>query len=322
MKSVVIFNTAVSSENLGDQIIMESVNREINSVIDKNTFLLDLSTHAGFNRKYNNFLKKSDFSIIGGTNILSSQFNLVSWRNQFCVGYWNSKYMHDVILIGTGWGSKNKEVKPNAKKFYKKILSKEAVHSVRDSMSLKKLTDIGIKNVVNTGCPTLWQLTPEKCQKIPRNKSSKVVTTITDYLMDYEKDFLMLRTLISEYEEVFLWVQGSEDYKYFCSLPLEITQKISLIPPRLSSYDEFLNNNEVDFIGTRLHAGIRAMQKNKRTLIISIDNRAREMGKDFNLNILEREHMSELKNIINSSLETSVELAKNEIEKWRNQFKP
>ncbi len=33
-------------------------------------------------------------------------------------------------------------------------------------------------NVSNTGCPTLWRLTPEHCKSIPRRKGARVVTTL------------------------------------------------------------------------------------------------------------------------------------------------
>ena len=320
MKSVAIFNTASSSLNLGDQIIMEAVNREIENAIDDDTFLFDVSTHAGYNHRYNKILKNTNFSFLGGTNILSSRFNLLPWKNQLCVGLINARYIHDVILLGTGWGSQQKTLTPSAHKFYNKVLSKRAVHSVRDSMSLKKIKSIGISNVVNTGCPTLWNLTKEKCNTIPSNKSDAVVTTITDYLRDEQKDMLMLETLVTEYKKVYLWIQGSEDYSYFSGFPSHLVEKINLIPPRLHSYDKFLDTNDVDFVGTRLHAGIRAMQKGKRTLIISIDNRAREMGADFNINILERSEITNLKSIIHSELLTDIKLATNEINLWRKQF--
>lgn len=42
---------------------------------------------------------------------------------------------------------------------WKKILIKENLyHSVRDSESVKILNDLGFKNVINTGCPTIWKL--------------------------------------------------------------------------------------------------------------------------------------------------------------------
>ena len=39
---------------------------------------------------------------------------------------------------------------------YKRILSSEFMHSVRDSFTEEQLRSVGINNVINTGCPTMW----------------------------------------------------------------------------------------------------------------------------------------------------------------------
>ena len=61
------------------------------------------------------------------------------------------------------------------------LLSKTYLHSVRDEYTKDMLERIGIKNVINTGCPTMWSLTEEHCKQIPIKKSNSVVFTITDY---------------------------------------------------------------------------------------------------------------------------------------------
>ena len=47
-------------------------------------------------------------------------------------------------------------------------------------------------------------------------------------------------------------------------------------------------NTEFDYVGTRLHAGILALNYRKRTLIIAVDNRAAEMKTDINLPVIAR----------------------------------
>ena len=82
-----------------------------------------------------------------------------------------------------------------------------------------------------------------------------------------------------------------------------------------------MKNNDVDYIGTRLHAGIRALQNQKRTLILSVDNRATEMGKDFNLPVVSRKdiHFVE-KNFIKSTFNTDIKRPFEIISQWKNQF--
>ena len=43
---------------------------------------------------------------------------------------------------------------------------KKYIHSVRDSFSEQMLNSMGITNVINTGCPTMWGITKELCQDI------------------------------------------------------------------------------------------------------------------------------------------------------------
>ena len=38
---------------------------------------------------------------------------------------------------------------------------------------------MGIQNVLNTGCPTMWRLTPEYCATIPTQKAKNVVFTLS-----------------------------------------------------------------------------------------------------------------------------------------------
>ena len=71
---------------------------------------------------------------------------------------------------------------------------------------------------------------------------------------------MMLEILRDNYTSVSIWLQGMEIWKtldiYSISIP-----DIKLISPTLSSYDQYLADTPCDYIGTRLHAGIRACKK-------------------------------------------------------------
>src|SRR5690606_35276321 len=144
-----------------------------------------------------------------------------------------------------------------------------------------------------------------------------VVTTITDYLRDPARDKIMLETLKQEYEQVHIWLQGSRDLQYVNQL----TDGISFIPPKLSSFDNFLEKNTCDYVGTRLHAGIRALQKKRRAIIIGIDNRATEMHKDIGLPVLERMQIESLRDKIHDRSPIQLHQHWDNIETWKSQFK-
>ena len=102
----------------------------------------------------------------------------------------------------------------------------------------------------------MWGFTPDFCESIPRQKAANVITTITDYNQDPARDEQMLATLLNEYETVSLWLQGNGDRKYASSLPSFV--KCELIPSTLEAFDAALDASNTDYVGTRLHGGIRS----------------------------------------------------------------
>jgi len=129
----------------------------------------------------------------------------------------------------------------------------------------------------------------------------------------------MLNTLKNEYDKVYIWIQGQLDYEYLQKIVN--TKEFILVPPTLKALDEVLEKEDLDYIGTRLHAGIRSLNKFHRSLIISIDNRAREMAKYTNIPVMERVDMkNNLVEWIYSNQETNIQLPINEINLWKNQF--
>lgn len=166
----------------------------------------------------------------------------------------------------------------------------------------------------------MWNLTKEFCQTIPKTKSESVVTTITDYDKDEKNDLLMLNILKNNYKNVYIWIQGQYDYDYLKTI-INLDDFI-IIPPSLEMLDRILINNDVDYVGTRLHAGIRSLNMKKRSLVISIDNRARDIGEDTNLPVLERKKIEyDLENWINSEYITQINIPEKNIELWKKQFK-
>ena len=314
IKQVSILNTSISSNNLGDYIIMDSVKKELNDIMP-DSFFVELQTHDKLGKVSYKNLKKSNLSIVGRTNLLSSNMNSY---NQWKIGLIDSIFLKDVILMGVGWWQYQKDPNLYTKTLLRRVLSKKFFHAVRDNYTKRKLESIRISNVINTGCPTMWNLTPDHCKKIPKIKSNNVVCTFTDYNTCLEKDRKLIRVLKKCYDKIYVWIQGSQDYEYI----KRISEKdVLVIPPNLEAFNQLLKSHiSLDYVGTRLHAGIRAMQFFKRVIIIGIDNRSIEIGKDFNLKVIERDNIKQLENEINSNFETKLHLPLDDIEKWRNQF--
>ena len=119
------------------------------------------------------------------------------------------------------------------------------------------------------------------------------------------------------YRKIYFWPQGSGDIDYFAHLKC----KAEVIAPSLKAFDSVLADEpSIDYIGTRLHAGIRALQHKRRAIIIGVDNRAAEMSKDINLPHLAREDIDKLEYIINDKWPTNLKINFDAIQIWRSQF--
>ena len=316
MKKIMIFDTSVVSDNIGDFIIMDSVNKELKKLFTKDMFFYSF-THEKISKATYKLNNISDYSFIGGTNLLSSNMDRY---NQWKINVIDSFFIKDIILMGVGWWQY--QTKPNfyTKYLLNKILHKNMIHSVRDSYTESMLKSIGITNVINTGCPTMWELTLEHCRNIPCEKAENVVFTLTDYNKDFLNDQKLINILLRNYKKVYFWPQGSRDLEYLYTL--NNFEKITILGGNLSSYDKLLDdfNISLDYIGTRLHAGIRALQKSRRTIILAIDNRAAEKSKDFNLKVLPRNQIEKLERLLRSKFITEIYINEENINKWKSQF--
>lgn len=316
MKKVTIFNTWITSENTGDKIIMEACYEIINEILSDAIFV-EIPTHSKISFNSHKINQGSNFGIVCGSNLFKTNILIKkAWK----VRLFDLIFIKDSIFLGVGAQSYSKPINLINKLYWRRILNKNYIHSVRDEYTKNKLEEIGITNVINTACPTMWNLTKEHCNEIPKKKSKYVVTTLTNYNKNIDCDLKMLKILSAQYEQVYLWPQSYEDILYIKDIKLsEDIKNINIINPNLESFNKILNLN-IDYVGTRLHAGIRALQKKKRTIIIGIDNRAIEKEK-FGLLVIKRENIDELESLLNSEFKTDIKLPIENIEKWKSQFK-
>lgn len=311
---VVLFDTSIGTSNLGDKIIEYYSRKALLNVL-RNNKVIHVPTHNLPSEDQLVDIRTSKTKIVCGTNLITPHIeNFSNWKMPYnLTGY------RDIVTMGVGWGFYCDNTSRLSKFVYNTILSKDKFHSVRDSYTEKKFHDMGILNVINTGCPTLWELTPEHCSLIPKKKAGSVITTVTDYDRNVKADQNMLNILQKNYAQVFVWPQGSEDLNYLESFT-DMSQ-MQIIERDIKHYTRVLDKGNIDYVGTRLHAGIHALNRGIRTIILGIDNRAIEMGRDFNLPILERSsQLDELSMYINSEWETVVNVPFDAVNRWKSQF--
>lgn len=326
MRNVGIFNTSVGSANLGDHIIMDSVIDEVSTFLERRQQIHFSSHDAQF---YNAFRlqRRVDFNLLCGTNCLSSRM----WpRPLWAINLLTASFVKPVITLGVGWGAY--QIKPDlySKRLLRKVLSSNGMLSVRDNYTKDKLEGIGFDNVVNTACLTMWGLTKDRCKEIEgegAERSHSVIYTLTDYKPNFELDFYTIRTLVDSYEKLYIWLQGSRDWAYFKAIaerePMffsKFKNSIEIVPPVLGVYDHLLERGGVDYVGTRLHGGIRALQKGVRATIIGVDNRALEKQKDFNLPVIRREEVECLRAVLDAPYKLDIQLPEKNIEDFKSWF--
>ena len=309
---LVIFDTALGSDNLGDEIIRKYCLKILSELGLSPS--IKLPTHKKPEKSLLSSTSAESFKIIAGTNILS-----VHEEHAFIWHKPPVKYLKNICLMGCGMNDYHGKFSIYSRFFYNKLLAKNFLHSVRDSFTENALHEIGIKNVLNTACPTMWKLTTDFCKEIPHKKTSVVVTTLTDYNQDSEKDFFLLDTLLEKYSKVFIWIQGDRDLKYLDSYHKK--NELNKIGHTLQAYEDFLSPTDCDYVGTRLHAGIHALNHKKRSVIVAVDGRAVQIAKDTNLPVIRREEIkAKLSDFIEHDYATEIRIPTDAIEKWKRQF--
>lgn len=325
MKRIVLFDTSIGSHNKGDEVIMEAVERELQSIYQGN-FVYRFPTHTvafpfghQFTSKSAKACHEADYKFICGTNLFWT--NMKHPNPLLNVNLFNCKPLENSVLFGVGYDEEQCKGRFGlySKTLWKRVLSSTYVHSVRDDRTVEYLNSIGFK-AVNTGCPTLWKLTPEHCAQIPVKKADKVVFTLSSTGGVYrENNQKIIEMLLKNYEEVYFYCQTYEDYMILRSY--ENIDRIKIIDSDLGKYGTFLEENEVDYVGTRLHGGIYAMQQKCRAIILSVDNRAIEFDK-YNINCMNQFDIHGIEEKINSDFTTKVTVDYDRVNAWMSQFLP
>lgn len=316
--TIIRFDTSLGTDNLGDFIIMHYCGKILDEMFPKHT-TVNIGTHLMPAEEQEQTVKQTKYKFVCGTNLLTSNIEH-HWRWILPDGVRRKMNYRNTILLGVGWGEYQDACSDYSRMIYRAMLNPNVLHSVRDQYTLNMMHQAGFKNVINTGCPTTWALTPEFCHGIPTQKAKEVVATITDYRRDPERDNEMLAILSRNYNQVYLWLQGRHDEEYLQTL--NVPANLTTIPASLEAYEEVLRKGGVDYVGTRLHAGIHALNYKIRSIILAVDNRATEMGRDVNLPVIQRDEINEkLEKKIQSDFATQIRINQENIDRFQAQFR-
>ncbi len=307
MLEAVLLDPSINSQNIGDSIIRESVTYHLDTIMRINQ---SLPTQTRMTLRQASIAARHQLAIVGGTNLLSSN---MPWYRQWKLDRRSRTALKGkVVLMGVGWWQYQKSPNAYTRAMLRSVLSDEWTHSVRDNYTKHKLTDLGLQ-VVNTACPTMWGLkkiapsqhTPDSC-----------VVTLTNYNRDRSEDQWLIDEATKYYKNVVVWPQSVHDATY----AKELKGKFKILSPTLNAYQTFLDSQSVDYVGTRLHGGVRAFQSNQWGVIVAVDNRAIEIGRDTGLPVFQRGDRAVIRNALHQRKSVDLHLPHDEIIAWRDQF--
>jgi len=337
MKPVYLINFTIGDGtlNLGDQIVRESINEILFRLFgnEENVVVLNFSSHQPLScvhRRFINVLRRNSIKMVftlSGGNAFHFGYTPFAFFNQWSISFLDVIYVRDVILFGAGTSTPLRVTHPKSdimiiysKYFWRKILNNEFIHAVRDEESKRLLISLGFNNVKNLGCPSLWKLNQEHIRYIPKQKADAVVMTLNS-LYPSKKDVKLVELLSDIYRDVYFWPQGYTDIYYIKLINSRISKPIKIIPPNLDAYDNFMKIQDVDYVGVRVHAGIRALHHKKRSIIIAIDHRALSWNKSFGLPTISREKVELLQDIIINPIEVNIKIPEAEVKEYLIAFK-
>jgi hypothetical protein len=224
-------------------------------------------------------------------------------------GYDNAR-----VLMGVGWGPQAGRWSSPASRMVRRDLSVHYLHAVRDGFTRTRLAEIGVQNVVATGCPTSWGIDPTGCRATPGTRA--LVTLRHD--LDDEHLAASLVSLVDEhYDEVCFLPLHPRDRRFLGQLP----RRWEVLPTQLAALDALLAEtaDRLDYVGTCAHTGLRALEHGARALVIDGDPEVPSLLGPIGLPSYDRS-FGALRRDLGRDTELQLKRRDDAIDEWLGQF--
>lgn len=282
---IVVVDPGLATRNTGDQIISQAVRREF--IAPLRAIGADVETvpmHGELGAHQRRLLRMASDVVVCGTNLLSSHMR---FRNAW---EWPRSDVElargKATFLGVGWWQYQRSRVDRISRRWMSDLAGRHDWAVRDDYSAAKLTEAGVP-AVHVSCPTLWS----QSEQLLPGSQRRVVATVTDYNQNPDADRSLNELLSRHFEEVMYWPQGPGDERYLRGL---LGPEVALVESSLEAFEAAITVPSTAYVGLRLHGGIHALSMGAPTLILSIDNRAREISKSSGLRVLSRYAIREI----------------------------
>lgn len=312
------------SDNLGDVVIFRAIHRSLESLFPGEP-ICRISSHVPLQESHYEKLQAARITFLGGSNLLSSdvlsynQWNFTTNRADY-----DSPRFSQAVLFGIGWWQYQDPATQFTAKYYRRILSTDRMHSVRDSYTARRLGEAGISNVVTTGCPSFWDLDGVTADCSVR-WSEDALVMLTDYYKNPPHDEQLLRMALDHFRgTIFFFPQGTGDVEYLGTLPAFARnfRRFHILEHSLDQLEDLLHRQPVTYFGTRLHGGIVALNHRVPALILGVDNRATEMARDFHLPVIPRDDYKSMRKWLEGGHKfPQISVPQRVIDQWRSQFR-
>lgn len=301
---LVWLDPSLENVNAGDEIIADSVSRNV-PFADK---AVRLTTHRLLRRPELDAVRKGETVFVGGTNIINSR---LLYDRQWPMPPWQVAAMwHKLVFVGSGWWQYQRAPDRLTAHLFRAMSHPEIPHAVRDHYTAERFMDMGVPAIM-TGCPTMWGLDGVASQLSPGD--GPVVATITDYHLSPSEDMAWLRELGRVYSEVLVVGMGPGDEPAFRKFgSIANTRWFGVGTQGLAA----ARKHAKDFIGTRLHAAVRWLQMDGAALVLSVDNRAKEIGRDSGLPVVERGDLTGLQSMLSGIPKGRIAMPVDAIRAW------
>jgi polysaccharide pyruvyl transferase WcaK-like protein len=318
LKRITLYDSSYTTDNLGDQIIMNAVHDHLRDVFPFG-FFTGIPSHDYPGIHGMEKASQCDHAFVGGTNVIASHWLRY---HQIKLSLRNVRRVKPVILMGVGWHKYQQDPDFVTNAIHRRLFDRRYLHSVRDTYTCDKLKRSGIGNVSYTGCPTMWRLTPQHMSGVPTTKSDAVLFALTAYLRNDRADRAILELLVRRYRKVHFWPQMFDDLDYLLHIAEDYLNDgaIDLVEPSLDGVVRLLDRGGLDYVGLRLHCGVLALQHKVRSLVVAVDNRASEIARDTGLPVATRDDIAEIERWINGSGPVELNLPFDAIAQWKAQF--
>lgn len=306
---IAILDPSLATDNLGDEVIYQAVESLLFDLFP-NAWFHRIATHEAMSNRSHKVLREAERIFVAGSNLLPPDGG--QWR----ITLSDSMFIEGLVVIGAGWQHDTTKLSREASKIIGRSFHRTALHAVRDAPAAENLKAVGLR-AVNATCPTLWRLDAEATARIPATKAPEAVVAVTAYRNQPEADAAFLKLVTERYRTVWFYPQMADDIAHIERLGFGHLKRIRA---STDAYTRFLAENDVDYIGSRLHGGIRALQTGKRSLILEVDNRARDIAAHTGLPSARLTDLAAIGDWIDRPAPTVLHLPEADIAAWKAQF--